>query len=114
MEGSFCHHFLRIFVGVCSRVEAEVVCPCPHSSSDPLVGRDWAVAKLMGTHPEVGLQSAQVVVGQRADSLSSLELDVWLAVEAEELVAMLALRKAQCSLRTLLGDTPRSPRGHCE
>ncbi len=63
----------------------------------------------MRTPPlEVGLQSAQVVVGQRADSPSSLKLDVWLVAEAEELVVTLALRKAQCLLRTLLGDTSRS------
>ena len=48
------------------------------------------------------------MVGQRADSPSLLELDVWLVAEAEELVATLALRKVQCLLRPLLGDTLRS------
>ena len=63
----------------------------------------------MRTPPlEVRLQSAQLVVGQPGDSPSSLELDVRLVAEAEELVAMLALRKAQCLLRTLLSDTQRS------
>ena len=57
---------------------------------------------------EVGLQSAREVVGQRADSPSSLELDVWLVAEAEGVVVTLALRKAQCLLRTLLCGTYRS------
>ena len=107
MMGTPCRHFWRIFGGVYSRVAEEVVCLCLRSSSDRLVGRDWAVAKLMRTHPlEVGLQSAQVVVDQHADSPSSLELNVWLVAEAEELVAMLALRRVQCLLKTLLGDKP--------
>ena len=63
----------------------------------------------MRTPPsEVCLQSAQVVVDQHADSPSSLELDVWLVAEAEEVVVTLVLRKAQCLLRTLLSDVPRS------
>ena len=107
MMGSPCHRFWRIFGVACSRVAEEVVCLCLRSSSDRLVGRDWAAAKRMRTPPlEVGLQSAQVVVGQHADSPSPLELDVWLFAEAEELVVTLALRKAQCLLRTLLGDKP--------
>ena len=48
-----------------------------------------------------------MVVGQHACSLSLLELDVWLVAEAEENAAKLALRKVQCLLTTLLGDTPR-------
>ncbi len=69
------------------------------------------MAKRMRTPPlEVRLQSAQLVVGQPAysPSSSSLELDVWLVAEAKELVAMLALRKVQCLLRTLRSDVPRS------
>ncbi len=109
MMGSPCHHFWRIFGVACSRVAEEVVCLCLRSSSDRLVGRDWALAMRMRTPPlEVRLQSVQVVVDQHAYSPSLLELDVWLVAEAEELVAMLALRKVQCLLRTLLSDTPRS------
>ncbi len=109
MMGSPCHRFWRIFGVACSRVAEEVVCLCLRFSSDRLVGRDWAAVKLTRIPPlEVGLKSAQVVVGQHADSPSSLELDVWLVAEAEELVVTLAPRKAQCLLRTLLGDTPRS------
>ena len=64
------------------------------------------MVKLMRTPPsEVGLQSARLVVGQRADSPSSIELDARLVAE---LVSTLALRKAQCSLRALLRDAPRS------
>ncbi len=48
------------------------------------------------------------MAGQRADSPSSLELDVWLVAEAEKVVVTLALRKAQCLLRTLLCGTYRS------
>ncbi len=48
----------------------------------------------------------RMVVDQHADSPSSLKFDVWLVAEAEELVAMLALRRVQCSLTTLLGDKP--------
>ena len=106
--GSPFHHFWRICGVVCSRAAEEVVCPCLRSSSDQLQGRGWASVKLMRTPPlEVGRRSTQLVVGQRADSLSLLELDVWLAAEAEELVATLALRKVQCLLRPLLGDTLR-------
>ena len=113
MMGSPCHRFWRIFGVACSRVAEEVVCLCLRSSSDRLVGLDRAVVKRMRIPLfEVGLQSARVVVGQRADSPSSLELDVWLVAEAEELVVTLALREAQCLLRTLLGDTPRSRGGH--
>ncbi len=57
---------------------------------------------------EVGLQSALVVAGQHADSPSSLALVVWLVADAEEVVVTLGLRKAQCLLRTLLSDVPRS------
>ena len=97
MMGSPFHHFWRICGVACSRVAEEVVCPCLRSSSDQRVGRSWAMVKLMRTPPsEVGLQSARLVVGQRADSPSLLELDVWLVAEAEELVATLALRKVQC------------------
>ena len=68
------------------------------------------MVKRMRTLPlEVGLQSAQLVVGQHADSPSSLELDVWLVVEAEELVVTLVLRKVQYCLRTLRSGKPRSP-----
>ena len=48
------------------------------------------------------------MVGQRADSPSLLELDVWLVAEAEGLVARLALRKVQYLLSPLLGDMLRS------
>ena len=109
MMGSPCHRFWRIFGVACSRVAEEVVCLCLRFSSDRLVGRDWAAAKLTRTPPlEVGLQSAQVVVGWHADSPSSLELDVWLVAEAEGVVVTLALRKVQCLLRTLRSDLPRS------
>ena len=64
------------------------------------------MVKLMRTPPsEVGLQSARLVVGQRADSPSSIELDARLVAE---LVSTLALRRAQCSSRTLLRDEPHS------
>ena len=111
--GNPCRRFGRILGAACSRFAEEVVCPClclrSCSSSDRLVGRDWAVAKRMRTPPlEVGLQSAQLVVGQPGDSPSSLELDEWLFADAEELVEMLALRKVQCLLRTLRSDVPRS------
>ncbi len=46
-----------------------------------------------------------MMVGQHACSLNLLELDVWLVAEAEEAVVTLALRKVQCLLKTLLGDT---------
>jgi hypothetical protein len=96
-EGIRCHHFWRITLQVaCSRFAEEVVCPClclrSCSSSYRLVGRDRAAAKRMRTPLlEVGLQSAQLVVGQHADSPSSLELDEWLFAEVEELVVKLAL-----------------------
>ena len=55
------------------------------------------MVKLMRTPPsEAGLQSARLVAGQRADSPSLLELDVWLVAEAEVVVVMLVLRKVQC------------------
>ncbi len=58
------------------------------------------------TPSEVGLQSAQLVAGQRADSPSLLDLDARLLAV---LVATLApLSKAQSALRPLLGDTLRS------
>ncbi len=105
------HRFWRILRVACSRFAEEVVCPCLFlfASSDHLAGRDWAVVKRMRTPPlEVRLQSAQLVVVQPADSPSSLELDVWLVAEAEEVAVMLAQRKVRRWLRTLLGDTPRS------
>ncbi len=106
MMGSPCHHLWRICGVACSRVAEEVVCPCLCSSSGQLVGRGWTLVKLMRIPPlEVGRQSTQLVVGQRADSPSLRELDVWLVAGAEELVATLALRKVQCLLRPLLGDT---------
>ena len=106
---SLCHRFWRIFGVACSCVAEEVVSLCLRSSSDGLVGRDWALAQRMRTPPlEVRLQSAQLVVGQLGDSPSSLELNVWPVAEAEEVVVTLALRKVQCLLRTLLSDTPRS------
>ncbi len=109
MMSSPCHRFWRIFGVACSRVAEEVVSLCLRSSSDQPVGQDWALAQRMRTPPlEVRLQSAKVVVDQHADSPSSLELDVWLVAEAEELVEMLALRKVQCLLRTLRSDVPRS------
>ena len=109
IKGIPCHHFGRICWIACSRVAEEVFCPCLRSSSDLLVGRGLALVRLMRTPPlEVGRQLAQLVVGQRADSPSLLELDVWLVAEAEELVATFALRKVQCLLRPLLGDTLRS------
>ena len=105
--GSPCHHLWRICWIACSRVAEEVVCPCLRSSSDQLVGRGWAVAKLMRIPPlEVGRQSSQLVVGQLADSPTVRELNVRLVVGAEELVARLAPRKVQYLLRPLLGDTP--------
>ncbi len=98
MMSSPCHRFWHIFGVACSHVAEEVVCLCLRSSSDRLVGRDWAAAKRMRTHSlEVGPQSVQLV-GQRADSPSSLELDVWLVAEGEEVVVTLALRS----------DLPRS------
>ena len=67
------------------------------------------LVKLMRIPPlEVGRQSTQLVVGQRADSPSLRELNVWLVAGAEELVARLAPRKVQCLLRSLLGDTLHS------
>ena len=60
----------------------------------------------------MGRRSTRLVVGQRADSPSLLELDVWLVAEAEGLVARLALRKLQCLLIPLLGDMLRSRGGH--
>ena len=80
------HRFWRILGVACSRFAEEVVYPylcLRFSSSDHLAGQNWAVGKRMRTPLlEVGLQSA-LVVGQRADSPSSLELDVWLVAEAE-------------------------------
>ncbi len=109
MMSSPCHHLWHICGVACSHVAEEVVCPCLRSSSDQLVGRGWALVKMMRTPPlEVGRRSTRLVVGQRADSPSLLELNVWLAAEAEGLVATLALRKVQCLLRPLLGDTLRS------
>ena len=91
IKGAPCHHSWRTCGVACSRVAEEVVCPCLRSSSDQRVGRSWAMVKLMRTPPsEVGLQSARLVVGQRADSPSSIELDVRLVAE---LVSTLALRK---------------------
>ena len=107
-EGSSCHHFSRIFEGVYSRFAVEVFCLCLRSSSDPLVGQDWALVILTRTLPlERGLRSVLMVVGQHAYSLSLLKLDVWLVAEVEEDVATLVPRKVQCLLKTLLGDTPR-------
>ncbi len=109
MMGSPCHHFWRICGVACSRVAEEVVCSCLRSSSDQLVGRGWALVKLMRIPPlEVGRQSTQLVVGQLADSPSLRELNVRLVAGAEELVARLAPRKVQCLLRSLLGDTLHS------
>ena len=93
----------------CSRVAEEDVCLYLRSSSDQLVGRGWAVAKLMRIPPsEVGRQSSQLVVGRLADSPTVRE-HVRLAVGAAELVARLAPRRVQCLLKTLLGDMPRLP-----
>ena len=108
--GRPCHHFWRICGVACSRVAEEAFCPCLRSSSDQLVGRGWAVVKLIRIPPlEVGRQSTQVVVGQLADSPSLRELDVRLVAGAEGLVVRLVPRKVQCLLRTLLGDMPRLP-----
>ena len=108
MRGSPCHHLWRICGVACSRVAEEDVCLYLRSSSDQLVGRGWAVAKLMRIPPlEVDRQSSQLVVGRLADSPTVRE-HVRLAVGAAELVARLALRKVQCLLRPLLGNTPRS------
>ena len=108
MMGSPCHHLGRICWVACLRVAEEVFCPCLRSSSDQLVGRGWAVARLMRIPPfEVDRQSSQLVVGRLADSPTVRE-HVRLAVGAAELVARLAPRKVQCLLRPLLGDTPRS------
>ena len=107
--GSPFHHFWRICGAACSRVAEEVVCPCLRSSSDRLVGRGWTMVKRMRTPLlEVSRRSTQLVVGQRADSPSLLELDVWLVVGAEALVVKLALRKVQYLLSPLLGDMLRS------
>ncbi len=107
-ESSSCHHFSHIFEGAYSRVAAEVFCFCLRSSSDLLVGQDWALEALTRTLPlERGLRSVPTVVGQRACSLSLLELDVWLVADAEEHVATLVPRKVQCLLKTLLSDKPR-------
>ena len=108
--GNPCRRFGRILGADCSRFAEDVVCPClclrSCSSSDQLVGRDWAVAKRMRTLPlEVGLQSAQLVVGQPGDSPSSIELDVRLVAEVVELVVMLAHDWDRRS------DFPRSSRG---
>ena len=93
MMRSPCHRFWRIFGVACSRVAEEVVSLCLRSSSDRLVGRDWALAQRMRTPPlEVRLQSAQVVVDQHADSPSSLDPDEWPLAEAEGVVVTLALR----------------------
>ena len=84
--------------------------PLPRScsSSDQLVGRDWAVAKRMRTLPlEVGLQSAQLVVGQHADSPSSLELAERLFAAVGELVVTLARDWDEWDRRS---DFPRSSR----
>ena len=108
MRGSPCHHLWSICGVACSRVAEEDVCLYLRSSSDQLVGRGWAVAKLMRIPPlEVDRQSSQLVVGRLADSPTVRE-HVRLAVGAAELVARLAPRKVQCLLRPLLGDTPRS------
>ena len=108
MMSSLCHRPWRICGVACSRVAEEVVYPCRRSSSDQLVGRGWAVAKLMRIPPlEVDRQSSQLVVGRLADSPTVRE-HVRLAVGAAELVAGLAPRKVQCLLRPLRGDTPRS------
>ena len=107
MMGSPCHHLERMCWVACSRVAEEDVCLYLRSSSDQLVGRGWAVAKLMRIPPlEVGRQSSQSVVGRLADSPTVCE-HVWLTVGAAEPVARLAPRKVQCLLRPLLGDTPR-------
>jgi hypothetical protein len=75
-------------------------------ASDSLVDRNWELVILMRALPlERCLQSEQVVVGQRAGSPSSLDLGVRLVAQVEEHVATLALRKVQCLLRTLLGDS---------
>ena len=106
MMSSPCHRFWRIFGVACSRVAEEVVSLCLRSSSDRLVGRDWALAQRMRTPPsEVGLQSAQLVVGQPGDSPRSLELDVRLVAEVVELVVTLAHDWDRRS------DFPRSSRG---
>jgi hypothetical protein len=92
-EGSSCHHFSRIFEGTYSRVVAEFFCLCLRSFSDPLVGQDWALETLTGTLPLEGGLRSELTDGQRAYSLSLLEMNVWLVVEVEEHVAMLVLRK---------------------
>ena len=108
MRGSPCHHSWRTCGVACSRVAEEDVCLYLRSSSDQLVGRGWAVAKLMRIPPfEVDRQSSQLVVGRLADSPTVRE-HVRLAVVAAELVARLAPRKVQCLLRSLLGDTLHS------
>ena len=109
MMSSPCHRFWRIFGVACSRVAEEVVSLCLRSSSDRLVGRGLVLVRLMRTPPlEVCRQLAQLVVGQRADSPSLRELDVWHVAGAEGLVATLAPRKVQYLLRTLLGGASRS------
>ncbi len=112
--GSPCRRFWRIFGVACLRFAKEVVSLClcfrSCSSSDQLVGRDWAVVKRMRTLAlEVGLQSAQLVVGQHVDSPSLLALDVWLFAEVVELVVTLAHCKAPYCSRTLRSGKPRSP-----
>ncbi len=89
-EGSFCHRFSHISEGAYSRVAEEAFCLCLRSSSDPLVGQDWALEALTRTLPlKSGLRSVPMVADQHACSLSLLELDVWLVAEAEERAAWL-------------------------
>ena len=109
IKGAPCHHSWRTCGVACSRVAEEDACLYLRSSSDQLVGRGWAVAKLMRIPSfEVDRQSSQLVVGRLADSPSLRELDVRLVAGAEELVARLAPRKVKCLLRSLLGDTQHS------
>ncbi len=87
-EGSFCHRFSHIFEGAYSRIAGEVFCLCLflRSSSDLLVGQDWALEALTRTLPLGSLRSVLVVVGQHACSPSLLELGVRLVAQVAERV----------------------------
>ncbi len=70
--------------------EVFFLCLCLRSSSDLLVGQDWALEALTRTLPfEGSLRSVPMVVGPHACSLSLLELDVWLVAQVEERAARL-------------------------
>jgi hypothetical protein len=84
-EGYFCHRFSHIFEGAYPRIAEEVFCLCPflRSSSDLVVGPDWALEALTKTLPLGSLRSVPVVIGQHACSPSLHVLDVWLVAQVE-------------------------------